>query len=534
MSTLRVIGIFVSHDPERKLTKAQDWLKINIQEALNQLEDLYRSIPEGSSKNLLLIKELRTVAGRFISTKYLPHTTIESIGKDFEIFSRKAEKIQIFFRQKKVEIKESELLEKHLMKNIREISLSCLSEGGLSREDDDFKDIKIRIRSIKELSTQTQRIGGYKQLFKDIHHLAYNLQERDFLLIKRSEDIKKSLVLLNKKELTRKQLILVKRLYQVLTQIESLKTLKEKERVVKNVETTLTKLTHIISGKEYINLEEIKKTDEKPLALNERAIPDQVKKIIIKDEYIFFRERILFIKGNDADEQEYELLTGNESLERLTLMRDNLKLEYGLLKEQIPIWNYVKEVVNNIISGISSDPEAGSLLDDAIELYDNPFPEPKELAFIRRRYAIFTLKKLVSEISESEWIMVLTNLLGELEKKGYLVPDITNVDCSCRFFSKNPLKIVTTNSNYLLLLSLNSLNELVFRLTKYNDIKIPEIVSSLTVTEDDISVSRKFDIDFDDICKTLSKHGIIISEKVARTPEELPVILIDKQDCLTD
>jgi hypothetical protein len=528
MSTLRVIGVSVSHDPERKLSKAHDWLKLKIQEILDLLEFSYQSIPEESSNNLLLIKELRNVAVRLLNAKYLPHTTIESIGKDYEIFSRKAEKLQVIFRQKKVEIKESELLENHLLKGIRDISLNCLSEGLLSRDDDEFQKIKTIIRDIKNLSTVTMRIGGYKPLFKDIHILAYDLRERNYLLIKKCEDIKKALVVLNKKELTVNQFSLVKRLYNVLTKIDSLKTLKEKERVVKNVEIAFNKLSHIISGKEYINLEGMKKVEEKPSNLMEKVIPADVYKVLVEDEYLFFRERILSMKGKDADEQEYELLTGDEPVERLTLMRDNLKLEYGLLKEQIPVWNYVKEVVNDIILNISSDPEAGSLLDDAIELYDNPYPEPKELAFIRRRYAIYTLKRIVSEISEPEWCMVLGNLLGEFEKKGYIIPDISCPDSMQRFFSKSPLTIETPSKDYLLLLSLNPLNELVFRLAGYKDPIVTDGEDSISVSEDDIYVSGKWDTDYADISKIVNKHGITLSEKVAKSPEEVPVFLIDK------
>ena len=139
MSSLRVTGVTLNIDPGRKLAKAQDWIRFNIQKVMNSLELIYKSIPEESSKNLLLMNELRNVAGKLLNNRYLPHTIIDSVAKDFEIFSRKAEKLQIFFRQKRLESQESEILERYYIDNIKQLCSISIKEGVLAPDDEEFK-----------------------------------------------------------------------------------------------------------------------------------------------------------------------------------------------------------------------------------------------------------------------------------------------------------------------------------------------------------------------------------------------------------
>ena len=240
------------------------------------------------------------------------------------------------------------------------------------------------------------------------------------------------------------------------------------------------------------------------------------------------------LKGEEADENEYELLTDDISLERLILMRDNLQLEYGLLKEQIPVWNYVKDELKSIIENISSDPEAGSLFDDAIELSENPYPDPKELAGIRRRYSTYTLYDIISEISDNEWMDVLKIIMNEFDKCGYTPPDISDPDIIQSFLSGNPLEIGIRSSEYMLVLSLNPLNELVFRIYKTNNSDKNFTEKLTSATEEDYLVSNLFDNDYNAISNDLKRHGIIFSEKVARDPEVFPIHYIERSKIATE
>ena len=529
MSSLRVTGVTLNIDPGRKLAKAQDWIRFNIQKVMNSLELIYKSIPEESSKNLLLINELRNVAAKLLNNKYLPHTMVDSVAKDFEIFSRKAEKLQIFFRQKRLESQESEILERYYTDNIKQLCSISIKEGILAPDDEEFIRIKSKFIEINNTIPLSKRLIEYKKLYKKVHLLSYELREKENFLNSKAELLKKEILPLRNRDLTAKQSDLIQRFYRILVNIGNISTMHEREKVINNIEKAVTRLSHAISGKEYFDLVELKNSENlSSIQPPKETIPDPVKRILIEEEYLFFRKRILSLKVDEADENEYELLTDDISLERLILMRDNLQLEYGLLKEQIPVWNYVKEELRSIIENISSDPEAGSLFDDAIELSENPYPDPKELAGIRRRYSIYTLYDIISEISDNEWMDVLKIIMNEFDKCGYTPPDLSDPDIIQSFLSRNPLEIGIRSSEYILLLSLNPLDELVFRIYKTNNSDKNFTEKLTSATEEDYLVSNLFDNDYNAISNDLKRHGIIFSEKVARDPEVFPIHYIDR------
>ena len=221
------------------------------------------------------------------------------------------------------------------------------------------------------------------------------------------------------------------------------------------------------------------------------------------------------------------------TMDQLALQRENLLLEYGLLKEKIPEKTVIREQLEEMIQNISLEPDAGSLLDAALLLYHEPFPELREMVIIRKQYDAYFIEKAENSLSDTTWENIIRMLLEKLQEKGYFVP--TRRLVSLRdFFRRSVLEIMTPVHNYSILISLNPLDELVFRLVRIVDDMDIQDLDRDEIVKKDGNAAKMWSVDYDEISRNMQENHISFIERLRKSPDEVHVQQLTRFDLLTD
>lgn len=532
MSSLIVVEIALAHSDDDSAGQSLEWIEKRIHSLLSSGERRFETLTNKNERVIKLHEELNEIAQQILTPDYPAWKSPESSRKTMELFFRKADRFRIVLIQLLLEDNEMRLLEEMYTREIDSILKRLVSESFISAENPVYLEYTRSFENISRIEVQSERITSYKSFLSDIATRYHTDRHALLSLQKRVDEVKKEASSLEMKNISLPDLEILHSLQGQLTSLSDTPDLQAREEQLSRIEEQLSALDHRISGIEHTNLGEISR--EEPDSEQEKEkIAHDVSMDLLTMEADFFHGRIGFFDYDETESSDYEPVAKETTPERLALQRENLQLEYGLLKEKIPEKTVIREELEEIVQTLSLDPDAGALLDAAMILYHEPFPELRELSVIRRQYDAYYLQKKSKSLSDKQWGMVIQVILNAMKGRGYRVKPrkMTNLRDS---FRRGNIEVFSPVSHYSIMISINPLDELVFRLVRIVDgLDIDELDPD-QIKKDDTHAAAVWSRDYTILQDDLKKEHIIFIERLKKNPDEVPILQLTRFDILTD
>lgn len=532
MSSLIIAGISIQRNRTTVLSETQEWFCRQIQSFVHSLERIYSALPDKSPKNLERMDEIITYAEEMQNRIKTSDLGVDALTKFFELFVRKIEKTQIIFRKQLFDIHESKELEYYLKNQIMEICKEISGNNYLDPEGPVIQSVKERYISLGKLKGNAERINSLKEISIEMEFLLYSCEEMRKDLLKEIQELKAELLRLERQNISLRESNTTRIYFEKLAFLESSRTIEEMNSQLSDIKQGINRFTHAVLGREYIELTNYQsRTLGSPIS-RPQTLPAIVERRITRKEAEFFQSRIQEWDPDNRPSDVMDLLKEEANEERYILIRDNLQLLYGLVKEKIPARNYIRDYLEGLIDTLQDDPQAGGLLDQAMELYQDSFPDLVDLGAFRRQYTAFFIKKLTQELSDEDKTNVINQVLKRLADKGYLYTN--RYEMTGQRVTKNrAIEIQTTQMDYSLIFSINPLHELVFRLVRIADRSEPPDPSDEMRYEKDRRIAEIWSRDYDEIRDGLNKEGIILIERLRINPDTSQIPWTTRFDLFT-
>ncbi|HOJ97230.1 MAG TPA: hypothetical protein PK024_10400 [Methanospirillum sp.] len=532
MSSLIVADVALAYPDGDSPGQSYPWIEKRILDVLSSAERRFEALVLKNERVIRLHDELRKLAEKILTPDYHAWKSPESAAKEMELFFRKADRFRIVLIQSLLEENEMRLLEAMYVSGIQRFLSDLISESLLSSENPVYLEY---VRSFQEISTielHSERLVRYKSLISDLATVYYSSRDARQALTERINTVKKEASSLELQNISLPDLAILHDLQDRLSALADIPDIEEQNERLSRIEEAYSVLAHRVSGIEHTSMPHPAREEQDDAKKNEK-IADEVRIALLTMEAEFFHGRIRFFDYDETEGSDYEPVAQETTPERLMLQRENLQLEYGLLKEKIPEKTVIREELEEIVQNLSLDPDAGALLDAALLLYHDPFPELRELSVIRRSYDAYSLQKKSKSLSDVQWAGVTQALLDAMMSRGYRVTPrkMTNLRDS---FRRGNIEVFSPATHYSVLISINPLDEVVFRLVRIIDgLDIDELDPD-QIQKENALASSVWDQDFEIIRTELKERQILLIERLRKGPEEVPVQQLTRFDLLTD
>jgi len=461
MSSLIVADVSLVKKDDNGRGQSFEWIVKRILDLISSIERRYESLKCKNERIIALHEEFIALAQSMVAPQYPGWRTIESSKKALELFFRKADRLRIVLIQMLLEENEMRLVEDMYARGIERYLSQMLSESFLTADDPEYKKITEQCRAISRIEPDSDRIAQYKSFIADLATRYYSGRYAMRAVLERIEEAKKEISSLKLCHVSLSDLHMLHELEEQVSALASIPQISLRKEYIVRIEEQLSAIRHRTAGIEHVPLGDLQyqtREDEH----EKYAISHDVSVDLMTLEAEYFHDRIRFFDYDQTESGDYEPVALEATPERRALQRDNLQLEYGLLKEKIPEKTVIREELEEIIQNLSFEPDAGALLDAAMLLSHDPFPEMRELLVIRRQYILFYLQKKSKSLSDSDWDMIIHALLEVFFKLGYRLKS-RNLANFCRSVQRGVVEVFSPMPHYSLMISLNSLDELVFR-----------------------------------------------------------------------
>jgi len=214
--------------------------------------------------------------------------------------------------------------------------------------------------------------------------------------------------------------------------------------------------------------------------------------------------------------------------QRIRLIRDNLALSYGKVKESIAWSNVYKQLLNEMISELSGKSESSRTLQKLIGLKSEKNVDRAVFAQVQLEY----LKTMQKHSENTEQIKqrtsVIRELSAQLSKMGY---SVTNNDMSAdsivqHILSGKEVYCDTKWEGYKILVTMNKLGEIITRIVKVIKNPDKETTKSHISTEQDILVAQDWHESYDILMDHLRKSGFCVKTEKEKMPNEVCLELV--------
>ena len=491
----------------------------------------YNGLPFKTDKITRLYDELEEIFLSLTKDHFSGNLDRDTAKKKMGSFFRKTDRFCIALIQHLLEQNESKLLENTIILEIEHLLSEFTSKGYMSPDNPRYTCFVDKLTQSKDLS-QTDRLNLLKTLFSDIATLLFTCECNQKRLHKRIQAIKIVINSLQLKSISMQDVDAIRNFSEQLLELKKIPDVFQQNDVINDIEKSLSEFTHTLSGFEYFDMSDLKEkinifSDEELREIKKKA--DNVTKAI---ESEFFHDRIQFFDYDNTESMDYEPVRSDLTAEQLALQRENLLLEYGLLKEKIPEKTVIREQLEEMIQNLSLEPDANSLLNTAILLYHEPFPELRELNVIRRQYDEYYIQKAESTLSGEAWDYILLTLFETFKTMGYIVSSRKSHSLRYTLY-RGVLEVLFPADNYSILITINPLDELVFRLVHIMDGMEYDTFDSESYKDKDLKFSTQWDHDYILISKSLEEKGIILMDRVKKSPDEVNIQQLTRFDLLT-
>lgn len=531
MSSLIVVEVSLVHSDD-DTGQSFSWIEKRVQDLLSGVSRRYDSLTQKTPKITRLYDDLIKRGESFLKKDPITWKTPDSARKAMESLFRKAERFKIVLVQILLEEHEIKLMEETYLNEIQRYLSGLSDEHLMSVENQQYVAFSQKVMRISDVESLSDRILQYKTLIPELALLYHTSRQKRPLIHNRINELKKELASLELKQVSMQDLEIIHSFTKEISKIFDHGDVNLQETQLIEIDARISAFSHQISGFEHTDIGDLKKTDIET-SLNKVLITKEASKDLLVLEADFFHGRIRFLDYDNTEDDDYEPVDKDLPSERLALQRDNLQLEYGLLKEKIPEKTVIRQELDEMIQSLSVDPDAGALLDAAMILFHDPFPELRELAVIRRQYDTYFLQKKRKSLSDDEWVRVIMALNNHLQVMGYRV-HLKKMNHLRDAFRKASIEIGTPLPHYSVMISINPLDELVFRMVRVVDGLDMNEFDPDRIQENDVTSSKAWSDDFDSLTNELKDENIVLIERLRKNPEEVPIHQVTRFDLLTD
>lgn len=532
MSSLIVTDISLENRDTESREQVSAWIVNRITEVFIGIKRKFDTLSLKTDKISRLYAELEDIYNTISSGQNPGLTNKESGKKMMESFFRKTDRFRIALIQLLLEQNESRLFEENIMNEAFRVLSDCLSKEFLKSDNPRYIHLNSMLQNMGE-QFPLDRLNQMRSLLSEILSLFFTCEHDKKILLKRVQNLTRLISSLQMQPISIQDLETIRSFSDKLCSIQTIPDLNEQMTQLDHIRDKLSALAHKVSGFEHYDMSDLKRESNNLSEEEAAIIKRQVEKVISSTEAGFYHDRIRFFDYDNTESQDYEPVRTDVTMDQLALQRENLLLEYGLLKEKIPEKTVIREQLEEMIQNLSLEPDAGSLLDAALLLYHEPFPELREMVIIRKQYDAYFIEKAENSLSDTTWENIIRMLLEKLQEKGYFVP--TRRLVSLRdFFRRSVLEIMTPVHNYSILISLNPLDELVFRLVRIVDDMDIQDLDRDEIVKKDGNAAKMWSVDYDEISRNMQENHISFIERLRKNPDEVHVQQLTRFDLLTD
>ena len=165
-------------------------------------------------------------------------------------------------------------------------------------------------------------------------------------------------------------------------------------------------------------------------------------------------------------------------------------------------------------------------------LYHEPSPGLRELTIIRRQYDAYYLEKKSKSLSDKQWGNVINILLESLKARGYRVKPGKIADPR-KSFQRGNIEVLSPVNHYSIMISINHLDELVFRLVRIVDGFDIDEFDTDQLQKDDVHAATVWERDYEILKEELKNENIHMIERLKKNPDEVPIQQLTRFDILT-
>ena len=498
---------------------------------LSSANNRFEKIKQKSGQVIKLHEEITQLAGLYLNPRYSAWKSPESSRKAMDLLFRKAARFKILLIQILLEENETQLLEKMYIREVERILLSLISENHINSEDPVYQEYSHTFQDISRMEKRSDRIMNYKTLTSSLVTFYCSCRYARLSLQNRISKVQKDAASMELQNMSLSDLEILQELQGRLSSLHEICPVQIQRERLNRIEEELTALAHRVSGIEHTNLGDILSDATDDTGNRERVKHDSYMELLAL-EADFFYDRIKFLDFDKTEITDYEPVEKETSPERLALQRENLQLGYGLIKKKNPEKMFIREELEEIIQNLSLDPDAGALLDAAMILYHEPSPGLRELTIIRRQYDAYYLEKKSRSLSDKQWADVINILLESLKARGYRVkPGRTAV--LRKTFQRGSIEVLCPANHYSIMISINHLDEMVFRLVRIIDGYDIDELDTDQLQKDDVHAAAIWKRDYEILKGELKNENIHIIERLKKDPDEVPIKQLTRFDILT-
>lgn len=531
MSSLIVVDVALARSGDSSGDQPYEWIKKRINCLLSNANKRFEEIKQKNERVIRLHEEITRLAELYLNPGYPAWKSPESSKKAMDLLFRKADRFRILLIQILLEENETRLLEEMFIREVERIFISLATELHISSEDPEYQEFSQTFQDISRIEKRSDRIMNYKTLISSLVTFYCSCRFTLFSLQKRISKVQKDAASLELQNMSLSDLETLHALQGSLSSLHEICPIQTQIERLNRTEEELTALAHRVSGMEHTNLGDIVSDATEDTKDRERVKHDASMKLLAM-EADFFYDRIKFLDFDKTEIPDYEPVAKETSPERLALQRENLQLEYGLLKEKIPGKTIIREELEEIIQNLSLDPDAGALLDAAMILYHEPSPGLRELTIIRRQYDAYYLEKKSKSLSDKQWGNVINILLESLKARGYRVKPGKIADPR-KSFQRGNIEVLSLVNHYSIMISINHLDELVFRLVRIVDGFDIDEFDTDQLQKDDVHAATVWERDYEILKEELKNENIHMIERLKKNPDEVPIQQLTRFDILT-
>jgi hypothetical protein len=300
-----------------------------------------------------------------------------------------------------------------------------------------------------------------------------------------------------------------------LDSLKSNSSVKEQEILLPKLVEEFSRFSEICNLSNKINLATLQ---EEKISIKQTDSPEK----ILKKEIGNFHERIKYLDAGVYNELEPIIAEAGQKvpLQRLELIRDQVKLKYGSLKENIVLTNSFKYKLAKLAGALPAFKGSEELLEQLNFMLGSRTISQNDFAEITRRVNEFVAHARKPELLKADKKKLAGKIKKSLENIGYHVFDDTNnrENVLEKLENGEIIHLDTEWPEYKVMLKLDDNNQVATRLVKFVANEAEKIKITEYQKQKDSEVAHKWCSNYDKFLEEMRNSGVGISVKLRKEP----------------
>lgn len=309
----------------------------------------------------------------------------------------------------------------------------------------------------------------------------------------------------------------------------SVLSIKRKDALLDDIKSRLLRLSELHTFSKGVNFQGVEE-EKTNIKTKKHAAEQDI--VHLREEIIKFYSCLKNIDENASHGYKgmVDEARAERSIQRLSVVKDQIKLTYGKLKEEIAWSQVYKDILRDHMKKLTQYAVSNELLHEIDHMLNKASVKKKEFSNLSNRInhviAELEKKKRLTENKEK----FIGNVRKNLLKLGYTVfSDDDTSDLTKRVEQDGVVYFNTKWDGYKLMAKVSAASELITRIVKI----VPTDSEKQKITDyqkqKDVDIARKWCSDYDRFLTEMKARGINMRVKVRKEPEQEPVVyIVDK------